>query len=488
MALMRRLWLMMAMITAAAGAAERPTRSTDSGAVVGVLENQAAVFRGLPYSAPPVGERRWQLPGPVAPWKTPRDAARFGAICPQPAAPGEIGIGSEGQSEDCLALNIWAPAGATVGRSLPVMVWLHGGGYVNGSATAAIYDGAALAARGLVVVTVNYRLGRLGFFAHPALAGGGNFGFADQIAALRWVQRNVAGFGGDPRRVTLFGNSAGGKSVLFLMASPEARGLFSRAIVQSGLGGRQVPDSTTVAAAGSAFAASVNATTIEQLRALPAAAIIAADKPSVYRGFGPMIDGGIVREQLTDAFAAGHQAQIPLIIGYNSLEFPLAAIGGAARRDALIGLSAERSARWQAAYPSAEAFAEQFASDVLFRGPALRLAAVHAGRGLATHVYEFDVIGASAPPGLRGAPHASERPYVFGTLDASNWPADARDRDISAEMLGRWAAFAAADDLRGWPAFDPAEPQILAFHRSGTAINRRPDPALWRLFMSDGRR
>ncbi len=376
---------------------------------------------------------------------------------------------------------------ATGRQSLPVMVWLHGGGYVNGSASAAIYDGSALAARGVVVVTVNYRLGRLGFFAHPELPTGGNFGLADQIAALQWVQRNIASFGGDPRRVTLFGNSAGGESVLFLMASPQTHGLFSKAIVQSGLGGRQIPTVAQAAAEGSAFTSSLDTAQIEKLRALPAAVIIAADKPSVYRGFGPMIDGRIIKESLPDAFAAGREAQIPLIIGYNSLEVPAAAIGGAKRLEALLGLSPDQLQRWGAAYPSAVAFEENVASDVLFRAPALRLAMLHAGHGSATYAYEFGAVTAGAPPGLRGAPHASERPYVFDTLDRSNWSADDRDKAVAAQIASRWTTFAQLGSQTAWPAFDPADPKILTFTRYGETIRTQPDPALWALFIEGGR-
>ena len=207
---------------------DRPVAATASGPVVGVSADGVSSFKGIPYAAPPVGALRWTPPRAPQAWMTPRDASGYGAICIQPPANGDPGVGPPPMSEDCLTLNVWFPDGA---RDLPVMVWIHGGGYNNGSGTAALYDGSALARRGVVVVTINYRLGRLGFFDHPALAAdraadqpAGNYGVMDQIAALEWVRDNVAAFGGDPGNVTIFGESAGGAAVTQLMIAPGARG------------------------------------------------------------------------------------------------------------------------------------------------------------------------------------------------------------------------------------------------------------------------
>ncbi|WP_438693005.1 carboxylesterase/lipase family protein, partial [Sphingomonas sp.] len=277
----------------------RPVITTRAGPVMGAVERDVVVYRGIPYAAAPVGPLRWRAPQPAARWSKVRDATRFGAICLQPPAPGDAGVGLEPQSEDCLTLNIWRPD--TAARHLPVMVWLHGGGYVNGSASAPLYDGTALARRGVVVVTLNYRLGHFGFFSHPGLSPGDgpNFGLLDQRAALRWVRDNIDRFGGDPGSVTLFGNSAGGESILFLMAMPGARGLFQRAIVESGLGGRALPTSA------SAIDPVRGQAPIADLRALPASAVLGWGKPSVYRGFGPAIDGRTVTADLSATFKAG---------------------------------------------------------------------------------------------------------------------------------------------------------------------------------------
>ncbi|MDP3378936.1 MAG: carboxylesterase family protein, partial [Brevundimonas sp.] len=213
----------------------------ENGTVQGAVAGDIVAFKGLPYAAPPVGERRWRPPAPAANWEGTRDATTYGAICIQAPANGDPGVGPLPMSEDCLTLNVWAPVERA--EPLPVMVWIHGGGYNNGSGTAALYDGSALARRGVVVVTINYRLGRLGFFDHPALAAdrpadepAGNYGVMDQIAALEWVHDNIAALGGDPGNVTIFGESAGGVAVTQLMIAPSARGLFHKAIVQSGLG------------------------------------------------------------------------------------------------------------------------------------------------------------------------------------------------------------------------------------------------------------
>ena len=437
----------------------------------GAQDGDIAVFRGIPYAQPPVGALRWRAPQPLPRASAPRLAREFGHICMQPDPKGDAGVGVETPSEDCLTLNIWTPAAKGPPRA--VMVWLHGGGYTGGSGSAPLYDGSALARQGVVVVTLNYRLGKFGFFAHPQLASGegANFGLLDQRAALKWVKDNIAAFGGDPRRVTLFGNSAGGESVLFHMAARGSRGLFSRAIVQSGLGGR---DLRPAAASVDSDRAS---TPIDDLRALPPAAIIQWGTPSVYRGFGPTIDGVTVHETLEKTFHARRQARVPLIIGYNGFEIPPAAIGGTAAALALVGHDADQRARGIAAYGGVAAYEQRIASDALFRAPALRLARLHAPAA-PTWSYEFDVVSPAVRGRLGGAPHASERAYVFGNLSRLGWPTDARDADLAHDIGQRWVAFAKGEDRGGWQRVTGNDAATLRFTHDDAPAQPPLSPAL----------
>lgn len=241
------LFLLALMFTVAACGGEQAARTAtmrepllDSGPINGVQEGGVWVYKGIPYAAPPVGELRWKEPQPAEPWKEVRPCTEFGPACPQPSSDDQGGFMAVGEtSEDCLYLNVWSPA-ETPGERLPVMVWIHGGAFRTGAGSQAVYDGVNLAEKDVVVVTINYRLGPLGFFAHPLLTeespngSSGNYGLLDQVAALEWVERNIASFGGDPDNVTVFGESAGAMSICDLMASPLAEGLFDRAIVQSG--------------------------------------------------------------------------------------------------------------------------------------------------------------------------------------------------------------------------------------------------------------
>lgn len=428
---------MLSLVAAALLASAGPPVLIDSpaGPIEGTADGRITVFRGIPYAVPPVGPLRWRAPQPLPRWKTRFAAHDFGHVCMQVPPKGDAGVGIESPSEDCLTLNIWAPKGA---RRLPVMVWLHGGGYTSGSGSAALYDGRTLAARGVVLITLNYRLGRFGFFDHPQLdrSEGANFGLLDQRAALRWVRDNIASFGGDPLRVTLFGNSAGGESVLFHMTSAKSRGLFHRAIVQSGLGGRSLRHT------GSTIDQDRVATRIADLRAIPAANILSWGAPSIYRGFGPTIDGVSITQTIEATFRAHKQARMPLIIGYNGLEIPPSAVGGAAGVMALVGHDEADRNRAIAAYGSAAAYEERIASDLLFRAPALRLARLHAAAGAPTWAYEFDVLSSAAAARLKGAPHASERAYIFGTLPTLGWPTDDRDTAIALSLGDAWVRFA----------------------------------------------
>ncbi|EDG8597091.1 carboxylesterase family protein [Salmonella enterica subsp. enterica serovar Kentucky] len=295
-----------------------PLVATRHGKIVGVVQEEIHIWRGIPYAAPPTGELRWRAPQPVTPWQDVRQADCFSCASWQDITwCRELGGGDPGNfSEDCLYLNVWAPA--VRHEPLPVMVWLHGGGYTIGAGSLPPYDGQALAKRGAIVVTVNYRLGHLGFFAHPALEGEGaecihNFALLDQIAALRWVQDNIAAFGGDTQNVTLFGESAGARSVLSLMASPLAKGLFHKAIIQSGY---TLPDTPREVALkkGVALAEHLGLAhaTAEQLRALPAETFWPLDAP--FKIAPTPISGDVVLPHpMLETFFAAKQHPIPVI-------------------------------------------------------------------------------------------------------------------------------------------------------------------------------
>ena len=453
---------------------------TLAGAVEGQIEQSISVYRGIPYAKPPIGSLRWRAPQIADRWTNKRTAHEFGAVCMQTNPKGDSGVGIEPPSEDCLTLNIWTPPGGAAQR--PVMIWIHGGGYISGSGSAPLYDGSALAARGVVVVTFNYRLGRFGFFDHPELATfneGANFGLLDQRAAFQWVRDNIEAFGGDPNQITLFGNSAGGESILFHMTSPVSRGLFHRAIVQSGLGGRDLLNSS------SSVDRECASTPLTDLRALKPSDIISWGTPSLYRGFGPTIDGISINSRIEDAFREQRQERIPLIIGYNSFEIPPASIGGTKVALALVGHDEKQRASGIEAYGAADLYEQKVASDALFRMPALRLARLHARAGHPTWAYELGVVAPSVSARLKGAPHASERAYVFNTLQSLGWATDMRDVEIARERADRWVAFArtsnAATRSAPWPRLKRVT-DILSVTRDGKPRDMRISPTLSRYF------
>ncbi len=479
---------------AASDADARPVEArVVQGPVVGREADGVASFKGLPYAAPPVGELRWRAPRPAEPWSTPRDASRLGAICIQPPANGDNGVGPLPMSEDCLTLNVWTPV-ERGGEPLPVMFWIHGGGLNNGSGTAALYDGANLARRGVVVVTINYRLGRLGFFDHPALAAerapdepASNYGLMDVVLALRWVRNNAAAFGGDPENVTVFGESAGGALVTRLMTSPEARGLFHRAVVQSGLGRDEGTPLETprrdggpaLQARGEAFAAARGATTADELRAIPGEALL-RPAPNFYGGDLLVRDGTYVAEDVEAAFAAGREAAVPFIIGTNSAEFwwmnPSDLSPYGALDDAMTG---EERAAFLEAYGGQGGYDAHVLSDLVFNEPARHLARLHARNGHPTWLYRFDVVSAAMPEPHDGATHASERQYVFDNLTASPWPTAEMDQRQADQMAGYWTTFARNGDPNGgmrqaWPEFGAEPDRLLEFTNDGPVAKDVP--------------
>lgn len=454
----------------------------DSGTVAGATAEGVAAFKGIPYAAPPIGRLRWSAPAPVQPWSAPRDTTSYGADCMQNPLPG-VQPGSRPMSEDCLTLNVWTPKPAK-GAKLPVMLWIHGGGFVGGSGTLPETDGAMLARRDVVVVSFNYRLGRFGFFAHPALGDDGNWGLMDQIAALKWVQRNIAAFGGDPTKVTIFGESAGGESVSRLMASPAAKGLFARAIVASGGGRDDWPTLAEAQAKGQAFGAPAGATDAAALRALPADKVlgsIALMSKEEDRYSGPMTDGTIVPAGAETIFAAGKQARIPYIIGSNDDELGFipapfrAMVNGPVEKS--LGAAA---ATVRAAYGSEEEASRRLGGDAIFGEPALAFGLLQVRAGAPVWLYRFGYVAERQRKPDVGAVHASDVAFQFGNLPVD---ATAADRAAAKQIGDYWTNFAKTGDPNGsglpaWSRLDPAAPQLLAIGIAATTMASANTPAL----------
>ncbi|WP_313513120.1 carboxylesterase family protein [Pseudomonas sp.] len=446
------------------------TITTSCGQIEGASEGLLAVFRGIPYAAPPVGELRWRPPKPMPPWLGVRPAITFGAACLQKAGrPGAAADFSPmPQSEDCLFLNVWAPVNATAEGPLPVMVWVHGGAFRAGAGSLPMYHGDELARRGVIVVTINYRLGLFGTFGHPALKTNGdpdgNYGVLDVIAALRWVRGNIAAFGGDPDAVTLFGESAGGVTVGYLLASPLAVGLFHRAIIQSG--GLSLPEYSRdrAEAVAEEIAGTLGVTTKEGLLALPAEALRDAEISAA--DIMPFIDGAIIREKARTAFEAGRIQHLPLLIGSNDAE---AGFFGPHYWDSLPAEVGDDS--WQSlrvncfGYGSQndDACAEQVASE-MFAGVNTLAFARSASVFAPVYVYRFSWVPVGERTAKRGAIHTAEIPYIFGHV-AADMRMDSASRSLSRSLADRWVAFArmGSPDLPGqvWPSFETRNGELL---------------------------
>ncbi len=474
--------------------------ATTAGSVQGVAEDSVHVFKGIPYAASPEGAARWTPPKPVPDWDGVLQATSFGPSCIAPTRVVASIYASDitPHSEDCLTVNVWAPADAS---DAPVYFWIHGGALIHGSSKETLYDGSELARRGLVVVSINYRLGVLGYLAHPELSAesprgiSGNYGLLDQIEALRWVQANIAAFGGDASRVTIAGESAGALSVMYLLASPEARGLFSGAIMQSAY---MVSMPTlaearhgypTAEATGVGLGAALNAPDLAALRALDAQALTDGAAVNRYLAMGT-VDGVVLTDQLVNVFDRGEQAAVPILAGFNSGEIrsmPILAPSAPASAEAYEAVIRDRYAdladAFLALYPSDELQESIYATtrDALYGWTAERLARNQTALGQPAYLYLFDHGYPAADEAGLHAFHASELPYTWGNLDRTppSWPVIPDTDDevaFSDALVGYWSSFTrdgrpTAANQADWPAYgdDDAGAYLL--------LGETPEPA-----------
>jgi para-nitrobenzyl esterase len=489
-------------------AQDGPLVDAPAGKLQGIETGKIEVFKGIPYAQPPLGPLRWRPPNPADRWPGVRQATAFGPVCLQPKSAG-VGVYASdlpAMSEDCLTLNVWAPKDAA---RAPVMVWIHGGAFWGGAGSDPLYDGRRLAERGIVVVTLNYRLGPLGWLALPALSAespkgvSGNYGLLDQIAAISWVKRNIAAFGGDPDRVTIAGQSAGGLSVLYLLASPVARGLFAGAIAESSYM-VTTPELKRTAfglpaaeTAGEKLAGKLGAHDLATLRAIDGAKVTNA---AAAAGFGPfgVVDGQILTRQLVDTFDLREQAPVPVLAGFTSGEIrsltgllPPAPPNGDAYEAIIHARYGDLANAFLKLYPASELKESMLATtrDALYGWTAVRLVTKQAALGEPAFLYVFDHGFPAADAGGLHAFHASELPYVFGTLDSTppHWPkasATGAEATLSDAMADYWASFVRYARPRAagepdWPAYDDAG-VYMAF-QAGPRLGRNLMPGMYAL-------
>ena len=473
--------LALALALTASAHADPVSAKIDTGVLTGEATNGVAVYRNIPFAAAPVGRLRWAPPTPAQPWSGARDATKAGPSCPQPmnADGSPNGGGANGpMSEDCLQLNVFAPAKA---KAAPVMVWIHGGSHRTGAGW--VYDGTNFARDGVILVSINYRLGPLGYFAHPALTKAakpgepvGNYGLMDQIAALKWVQGNIKAFGGDPKNVTVFGESAGGMSTLAILAVPSTKGLYQKAIVESGLGWFEPTPLSKIEAQGVTLLDKIGLTTatVEHMRAIPAEDLIV----KLNGNFGPFVDGRLLKETPTQAFAAGRAVDVPLIIGSNSGEDSLMGAWNP-NMAALIPVAA-RAIYVEEAAISDEALGRAIFTDRVMGAPA-RWVANQAARGKPAWLYYFSYVGSRFRPMMTRSFHAAEIQYVFeywGRRTPMSMVSQ-DDKAMATLMHSCWIAFAKTSQPTcasgpAWPAYDNKRDQLMEFGAtSGVRTNFR---------------
>jgi para-nitrobenzyl esterase len=461
-------------------------QKTADGVLEGVVsaDGKVRTFKGIPFAAPPVGPFRWKAPQPVTPWTGVRQASEYGARCMQGGIYSDMIFHDSGPSEDCLYLNLWMPANPASAK-LPVMVWIYGGGYQAGATSEPRQDGGNLSKRGVVVVSMNYRLGIFGFFSHPELAkesghdSSGNYGLLDQLAALQWVRKNIATFGGNPDNVTIFGESAGSFSVSALVASPLAKGLFQRAIGESGAylstGTLPLKPHAETEQADLAFAkANLGADSLGDLRAKPADELLQAALKAKGVFFSPNIDGYFLPESVLAIFAAGKQSTVPLLAGWNRDEMNYHAVLGddpptaanfRTHLDALYSAHADEIAKLYSGSTEAEIkrAAQDLAGDRFIAFGTWKWLEMTAKTGkVPVYRYEFDQtlpLAPDAPAGAEpSAPHASEIEFVFQMLSSRQLPWRPEDHKVSELMGTYWTNFARTGDPNGrgvpqWPAY-----------------------------------
>lgn len=508
-----------------AGQPSRPVAQVQSGAVRGVVHDRIASWRGVPYAAAPVGDLRWRPPQPVDAWSGVREADALSPDCFQgrmPNLPGVKAAPPAPLSEDCLYLNVWRPERVSARQKLPVLVWIHGGGFVNGGSSSPETYGDALAKRGLVVVTFNYRLGRLGFFGHPGLTAEnpdepkGDYGLMDQIAALRWVRANIAAFGGDPANVTVMGESAGGISINLLLGSPMGEGLFDRAIIQSGAGrdflGRErrlsqdLEGAPSAESLGTAFAQRLGVETtgadaVAALRALPAERIngdlnmmtlVISGPRALYAG--PVVDGRVVAMTPEAQYRQGRQRPVPVLIGATTADLSLEF---ATSKDATFAkFGADEAAARQLYDPTGQAPVEgvnrAVGGDRNMVEPARFVARALAAQGAPVYQYRFGYVAEEKRAGAPwGADHASDVAFAFDRLSGVLDHPTAQDQAVATRLADYWANFARNGDPNGrglpnWPRYEAGPDRLLSIMPQGGFVGEA-DPLKARLDFMLGR-